>query len=119
MPIAWNCEQPGLMVYTVTGELGIAEMSAAQQESDALINRSGNWKILVLLQDFSGWSKEKGWGSASLLEENDEHVDRMALVGDIQWRDQVEMFTLKGMRPVEIEFFTAEDDARAWLGMSG
>ena len=36
----------------------------------------------------------------------------------LEWRDEVEMFTLKGMRPLEIEYFTDESQARSWLGMA-
>jgi len=117
MPIEWNCEKTDLIVYYVRGELGLAELEKVQQESDQLIVRASNWKVLVLLEDFAGWAKESGWGNTALIEETDQNVDRMAIVGPPQWRDQVEMFTLKGLRPVDIEYFSTETDARAWLGV--
>ena len=115
MGVAWARESEKLMVYTVTGELAIADMQAIETETDELILGGENWKVLVLLKDFEGWSKEEGWGNTTLVEKTDKNVDRMALVGPIEWRDQVEMFTLKGMRPVEIEYFTTETEARDWL----
>ena len=117
MAIEWKAEKDDLMVYRVSGELGINELEQAQQETDAALTSRKNWKVMVVLQDFEGWSKEAGWENTSLIDETDENVDRMALVGTIEWRDQVEMFTLKGMRPLEIEYFSSEDEARAWLGV--
>lgn len=116
MAIAFQRESDGLIVYTVSGRLGIAEMDAIEHETDTLYQERSNWKVLVLLQDFAGWTAEDGWGNTRLIDETDENVDRMALVGPPKWRDQVEMFTLKGMRPIEIEYFSDESQARAWLG---
>ena len=42
----------------------------------------------------------------------------MAISGPPEWRDQIEMFTLKGLRPIEIEYFNSEEEARDWLGVS-
>ena len=117
MAIGWKIEAGNLMVYTVSGQFGIGEMEQAQQETDSLLTGDGGWKILVLLENFEGWSKEEGWEKTSLIDETDQNVERMALVGPIAWRDQAEMFTLKGMRPLEIEYFTEEAAARSWLGV--
>lgn len=119
MPISWNREQDDLIVYTVSRQLSIAEMDNSQQETDSILMDGSNWKVLVVLQDFEGWKKEEGWGDASLIDETDQHVKRMALVGPLRWRDEVEMFTLKGMRPLDIEYFTDESQARSWLGAAG
>jgi len=117
MAMEWKTEAGNLMVYTVSGQLGIGEMEQAQQETDSLLMGGTGWRILVLLENFEGWSKEKGWEKTGLIDETDQNVDRMAFVGPMAWRDQVEMFTLKGLRPLEIEYFDEEAAARAWLGV--
>lgn len=117
MAIEWKAEKDDLLVFRVSGKLGISELEQAQLETDPVLTARKNWKVMVVLQNFAGWSKEAGWEKTSLIDETDENVDRMALVGPGEWRDQVEMFTLKGLRPLEIEYFTAEDEARAWLGV--
>ena len=116
MAIKWRTEADNLMVYTVSARLGISEIDQAQEETDPLLKGAKGWRVLVVLENFAGWAKEEGWDKTSLVDETDQNVDRMALVGPIEWRDQVEMFTLKGLRPLEIEYFTDEDAARAWLG---
>jgi hypothetical protein len=117
MAVEWKTEAGNLMVYTVSGQLGIGELEQAQQETDSLLMGGTGWRILVLLENFEGWSKEKGWEKTGLIDETDQNVDRMAFVGPMAWRDQVEMFTLKGLRPLEIEYFDEEAAARAWLGV--
>jgi hypothetical protein len=115
--IEWKTEKDDLLVFRVSGKLSISEMGQAQSETDPILSAANNWKVMVVLSVFEGWSKEPGWENTSLIDETDKNVERMALVGPIEWRDQVEMFTLKGMRPLEIEYFTSEDEARAWLGV--
>jgi len=41
----------------------------------------------------------------------------MAIVGNEKWRDDVLIFTAKGLRPTAIEFFPLSrlDEARTWL----
>ena len=115
MAIEWQVETEGLMVYRVSGVLSIDEMVGADKETQVLIDAGNSWKVLVLLDGFEGWSNEKGWGNTLLADRADEHVTRMAVAGPAEWRDRVEMFVLKGMRPVEIEYFYTEKDARDWL----
>ena len=117
MAVEWKIEKDSLLVIQVSGKLGISELEQTQLETDPILTAGQNWKVLVVLQNFDGWSKEAGWEKTSLIDETDKHVDRMALAGPIEWQDQVEMFTLKGMRPLEIEYFSSEDEARAWLGV--
>ena len=117
MAVEWKAEKDNLLVFLVSGKLGISELEQAQLEATPVLTAGKNWKVMVVLQDFAGWSKEAGWENTSLIDETDENVDRMALVGPVEWRDQVEMFTLKGMRPLEIEYFSSEDEARAWLSV--
>jgi len=115
MAIAWKTEADNLMIFIVSGKLDVNEMRTAQAEAEASIQQLGRFSTLVLLQDFSGWNSGSGWEDTSYADRHDASMDKMAVVGDGQWRDQVEMFTLKGMRPVEIEYFTDEVAARAWL----
>ena len=110
-------EKDDLLVFLVSGKLGISELEQARLETDPILTARKNWKVMVVLQNFEGWSKEPGWENTSLIDETDENVDRMALVGPIEWQDQVEMFTLKGMRPLEIEYFASDAEARIWLGV--
>ncbi len=73
--------------------------------------------MLAILHDFTGWDKDKGWEDSSIANRNDDYMKKMAIVGDEKWRDLVEIFTLKGMRSVAIEYFASDKEqaARDWL----
>ena len=80
--------------------------------------QNGHNKILVILQDFGGWGDDsENWSDISLAEELDEHLHGMAIVGEPQWKNSVELFTLKGLRSFPIEYFAPEEEeaARSWL----
>jgi hypothetical protein len=117
MPMEWDREGENLLLYKISGDLSIAEMEAAAVQTDKVLGDRVDWKVLATLDGFTGWTKEPGWEHSMLFEETDEAVERIAVVGPKEWRDQVEMFMLKGMRPVEIEYFSDEEQARSWLGV--
>ena len=98
----------------------MAELKAAQKEAEEVIKKEGHLRILVVLENFAGWEKAKGWGDVSFPERNDPYIKKIAIVGDTEWRDLVYAFTGKGLRIVPIEYFGAnqEDAARLWLDIA-
>ena len=118
MAISWEHESEHLLVARITGKLATADIAAFQQAVAPVVKASGQISFLVVLDGFTGWEAGKGWEDTSFADENDEYLSRFAIVGEEQWRDQVLMFSLAGMRPVEIEYFTAESAARDWLGVA-
>ena len=117
MPVQWQFERDSLGVFRVSGKLGISEFEQAQNQCESAIQKTGNIRILVLLEDFSGWETGGGWEDTSFAERNDPYIDKIAIVGDMQWRDLVYAFMFKGLRPVAIEYFEASEEAsaREWL----
>jgi len=117
MTIKWSLEQGNTGVVHVTGTLRKNEAEQVQQHCKETIEEVGNIKLLVILDEFTGWEKAEGWEDNSFAEQHDKYIDKFAIVGDDKWRDMAYMFTLKGLRPVDIEFFNAGDEteARQWL----
>lgn len=117
MPIEWNFEKNNLVVFKVSGKLGKAELDKAQSECEVMIQKSGHVKILVVMENFTGWERTEGWEDMSFSERNDPYLKKLAIVGDAKWRDLIFAFTAKGLRPLPIEFFKADQeiDARKWL----
>ena len=117
MSIEFKLEDGGLALFNVTGKLGKDEHQQILLEIESIIQKVGQIKILVLLKDFEGWEKTEGWEDTSVSDRIDPYISKFAIVGDEKWRDMVTLFTLKGLRPVPIEYFGAdcENDARQWL----
>ena len=117
MPIEWKLEDNNLALFNVSGQLGKDEYQQIQSQTISAIQKLGQIKVLVLLKDFKGWEAAKGWGDISMTERIDPFLKKMAIVGDEKWRDLVTVFTLRGLRPVPMEYFETNQEAaaRQWL----
>ena len=107
-----------IVLINISRKLGIEELKQSQGECESAIKAVGNIKLLVILSDFQGWEKAKGWEDMSFSEKNDAYIDKIATVDDIErWEGLAYAFTAGGLRPVPIEFFgdTEISAARGWL----
>ena len=117
MPIEWDQESDRLVVCRISGLLTLKEWEDLNSGGESPVSEQGKMRALLLLREFQGWDKAEGWGDLGFVDENDERLDRIAAVGEEHWRDEVELFMLKGLRPVEIRYFGPDEEslARAWL----
>lgn len=117
MPITWEQESAGTLTARVSGKLTQSEMQACQTAITPIIQAHGKMCLLIVLEKFEGWAASRGWEDTSFADANDDYLSRLAFVGDEKWRDQALMFALAGLRPVEIQYFTSDQEAaaRKWL----
>ncbi|MBT8145714.1 MAG: STAS/SEC14 domain-containing protein [Gammaproteobacteria bacterium] len=117
MPVQFSLEDGNICAFRLTGKLELAEFQESQKQCEAVIRKTGNIRILALLDDFDGWGSGKGWADNSFAERNDQHIDKIAIVGGPEWKDLAYAFLLKGLRPVRIEYFSGSQEAQArhWL----
>jgi hypothetical protein len=101
----------------LSGKLTVRDFQELQTFARLTLEQFGQFRILVELQDFQGWSKEAGWEDSYFLEGNGEELSKLAFVGDEKWKDEIFMFTGKPMRKMAIEFFPQDqfNQAQAWL----
>ena len=106
-----------LLVLRVGGELKKSELDAAQSEFVEIIAGAGTVKLLVLLENFSGWERGEHWGDTDFFFSHRNAFEKIAVVGNPRWEPQVLAFTGAGLRKGPVKFFpeTAESEARAWL----
>ncbi len=99
------------------GKLTVSDFLELQALARSSLEQFGQFRVLIELEDFQGWSKETGWENTFFLEENGEGISKIAFVGDEKWKVEAFMFTGKPMRQTAIEFFTLDqfDQAQAWL----
>jgi hypothetical protein len=117
MPVQSNLEDDKTLVYHYSGVLSTTEYRQFQKEIETLGQQHGKVNLLVILDDFQGWEAGNDWANTTdLTDRIDPYLTKMAVVGDAQWQDKIEVFTLKGLRPVPIEYFVNnEAAARQWL----
>jgi hypothetical protein len=99
------------------GKLTVSDFQELQALARSSLEKSGQFRALIELEDFQGWSKETGWENSVFLENEEGSLSRLAFVGDEKWKVEVFMFTGKPMREIAIEFFPKDqiDQAKAWL----
>lgn len=78
---------------------------------------SGKVRILIQLDNFSGWEPGEQWDDVSFFFRHDQDIERIAVVGDPRWRDEMQVFLFADYRQAEARFFAETDlePARDWL----
>jgi len=110
-------ESDDLFVIKVQGVLTFNDLKDAEKRASEEINRSKKVKMLALLEEFSGWGKEGDWGDLTFMYEYDPYIDKIAVVAEGKWKDDILMFIGAGRRQAQVKFFLPDEekDARDWL----
>ena len=111
----------GILSARISGKLTHAELVALQHAASDLIKLEGKVRLLVIVENFQGWDRGGDWGDLSFMRENDQHMEKIAIVGDRKWEDFALIFTGKNYRECPVEYFQPEEipQAQAWLMESG
>ena len=101
----------------LSGRLTVRDFQELQALAGSSLEHTGQFRVLVELDGFQGWSNENGWENTSFLDDDAEGHSKLAFVGDEKWKDEIFLFTGKPMRQIAIEFFPQDqlDQAQAWL----
>jgi hypothetical protein len=107
----------GVLTIKISGKLRHSELAAAKKNAAEMLKKRGGSRLLVLAEKFEGWEKGGDWGKLSGQEQLDAQIDRMEIVGEKRWEDVALLFTGKGIRHVDIEYFSPAEltTARSWL----
>lgn len=111
--VGWN---DGILTARISGMLLSSELAALHAAIAPRLREHGRARMLILAEGFEGWRAGDDWTDMSFTE-NDPFIEKMAIVGDRRWEDLASAFTVKGMRPFPIEYFSPGEVelARAWL----
>ena len=118
MSITFTKESDDLFVISVQGILTFEDLKEVENKVSEGIDRSQKTKLLVLAEDFTGWGKEGDWGDLTFMYEYDPNIEKIAVVAEANWKDQMLMYLGAGRRQAQVKFFfyDEEKDARDWLG---
>lgn len=117
MTVEIQKEADNTLVASISGRLTGQDLNDIQKASASIVQSAGHVQLLVLLTGFEGFAKSDAWGDVSFLEDVADKQMKTAFVGDAKWRDDFFMFTGKGLRDMDIEFFETDQEsaAREWL----
>jgi hypothetical protein len=111
----------GIVAVKISGKLRQPELVAIEKTMAEIFRQQGKMRILILAEDFQGWERGGDWGDLSFMRENDQHMEKMAIVVDAKWKDLALIFTGKNYRECPVEYFQPEEvaQAQAWLMENG
>ncbi|MGR9036300.1 MAG: STAS/SEC14 domain-containing protein [Gammaproteobacteria bacterium] len=101
----------------IRGLMRLADQNALQGLARDLIEQGRKPRLLVVTSNFEGWEKNDGWDDVGFLMDYGDAVAKIAIVGDERWKEQAFMFSGKGLRATEIEFFppSQSKEAELWI----
>jgi hypothetical protein len=116
MAIEFSTEA-NLAIFRISGKLEKDEFDLALSKCKALIKTENKIKILAVLEHFKGWKNAGGWDDMSFANENDQYIQKIALVGNPEWHDMAYAFMAKDLRPMPIKFFEENQEKIAveWI----
>jgi hypothetical protein len=114
-------EKEGQFTFRISGKLKRAELARTQAAAAESMRSGMTVRFLVLTQDFQGWEGTDGWEDLSFQTRFDWQIEKIAIVGEKRWQELAEVFAGKGLRPVEIRYFTPSEapTARVWVKQTG
>ncbi len=117
MSVTFTKESDDLFVIGVQGIFTFEDLKEVEKSARQQIDRNQKVKLLVLAEDFTGWGKEGDWGDLTFMYEYDPKIEKIAVVAEANWKDQMLMYIGAGRRQAEVKFFfeDEEKDARDWL----
>ena len=117
MSLVFTKKSENCFVICIKGILAFNDLKGAEKRGREEIDRSQKVKLLILAEQFSGWGKEGDWGDLTFMHEYDPYIEKIAIVTNKKWRDQLLMFFGAGRRQASVEPFLPDEieDAQDWL----
>jgi hypothetical protein len=115
MSVIVKAESERVVSARVSGRLNSREWHSAQQEVAKVMQTQPTIALLVIAENFQGW-EGTDWEDMAFQVAHDRQIERMAIVADAKWKDEVLMFAGQGVRRFDIKYFAPSElaQAKAW-----
>ncbi len=111
-------EEPGsnLVTMTLSGKLVKDDYSEFVPQIEALMQKVGKIRILLVMEDFHGWDLAAVWEDTKFDMHHFGDIEKLAMVGDAAWEKWMASFC-KPFTKATIKYFdlSERDAAMAWL----
>jgi hypothetical protein len=117
MTIARANNTDGFVALKISGKMNDADQQTIQQASITAFQQQKKLRVLLIFENFQGWDKNGHWDDVSFQAIADQHIEKMAIVCEQAWQDEILMFLGDGFRPFPIQAFQPDEiaKAQAWL----
>lgn len=118
MPITTVVEPSGLIVANLSGVMKREDVDTAKREVFGHLMTGGSGPLLIHVRDgFAGMENLVQWDDIPEDKFIQQHVTKLAFVGDLRWRDSALLFFFHGLVPFSMEYFPEKqyELAVAWV----
>jgi hypothetical protein len=117
MAVQIEAEANGLVIIRVSNLMTGEDLILCQEAIVSAIKLYGTIKGLIVLDAFKGWGKTDAWKDVSFFYEYEKKIEKIAVVGNLKWQDDMFAFLGGPFRFALIKFFnpSQEPEARTWL----
>jgi len=111
--------ETNLVEVTLSGKLEHEDYERFVPQVDALIRDRGRLRMLVVLEDFHGWTAGALWDDTKFAWHHFSDLERLAIVGEKTWHKGMAVFC-KPFTKAQVRYFEPEEmaEARAWATAS-
>jgi len=118
MSITVEFTAPNLLMVRVDGVMLRTDVDASKHHAHDLMQQHGKCHVMIELEvGATGLQTMVRWDDIDVDHFIKQHVIRLAVVGDLRWRDSALLFLFNSMVPFQIEYFPAnqKEFGLAWL----
>jgi hypothetical protein len=117
MSLTLTPEHDNILRVELRNTLRRADVEQCQRRLSSDMARIGPIRLLIVLDDFAGWSPDAPWTDLTCEARHGKAFERIAIVGPSRWRRHMLMFAGADRRETPVEYFPpgATAEARAWL----
>jgi hypothetical protein len=118
MGVTLQQEEGNVWALRIEGVLKKSEFDAAVNAGADQWQPAARIKVLAIADSFEGWEGTEEWGDLSFFLKHGHRIEKIAIVADRKWEEDLRMFAADGFRRAPVKFFPSGQiaSARAWLG---
>jgi hypothetical protein len=118
MGISFGKDPSGLFTIHLAGIFTEQDRKGLEDFGRSALEPGKKAKVLILDEGFTGWARKGNWGDMTFMLEYDPSIEKIAVVADEKWRDDMLIYLGAGLRDAMVKFFPQGQEAmaRTWLG---
>ncbi len=105
-----------IVTLVFKGKLDKADYELLVPQLEGLMDRDEKIRLLIELRDFEGWTLGAAWEETKFTIKHFNDIERMAIVGDSQWKKGMAGF-VKPFTAATVQYFDMSDmeGAKQWI----
>lgn len=105
--------EENIFAFKATGKLTDEDYAQFIPEIEELVQQHGKIKLLLELENFKGWDAKAAWDDYKFGKEQDEHFEKIAIVGEKAWQRWMALLA-NFFTQADVRYYSRDELAEAW-----